>query len=416
VSKRGATELCNLPVHDRSSEFRIGTPILCALSLILLGMRLAARACGVPAMLGWDDAIITSAWAFAMPITVFSGYMGKFGLGQDIWMVPFGHVTNLLRLFYLCQLFYICCVTLTKVALLLFFLRVFPQRWFKRFCWVMIGIVVAFGVSYIIVVLVQCRPISFNWNSWDGEHTGQCVNLNLGTHINAALNMVMDIVILLMPMPLLVKLHITYSWKQKANILVMFSVGSLVTVVSALRLRTLVVFGKTTNPTWDLASVGLWSIIEIYTGIICACLPATRSFLVHVLPRWLGYTINGSRTGGRATGPRSGASGTGGAGIGASAVSRSKTPTVNTRPLANKGISKGSFSDRSNQGFTELDDLDTEEYTALPMHGTHDGGGGTGVGVSRAHHPGHTGRKEAWSIDEREGSDHSGPASTKQWS
>lgn len=351
ASQRGATELCSLPVRNRAADFRLATPILCGFSLVLLLTRLAARICGVPSTLGWDDGVIVAAFATALPIAIFSGFMSTFGLGQDIWMVDFVDITNLLRLFYICQILYLVSVTLTKVALILFFLRVFPQRWFKRTCWAVMAIVVLFGLAFAITLFLQCRPLAYNWNSWDGEHTGSCVNLNAGTHINASINMVLDLVILFMPMPILLRLHITYSWKQKAGIIVMFSFGSIVTVVSALRLRTLVNFGNTVNPTWDLTSVGLWSVVEIYVGIMCACLPATRSFLFKVLPRWLGYTVTDSSG---PSGPRTGQS----------AVSRSKTPNVVTRSIVNKG----SFSERSNEGFTELDDLD-EPY-GLPLQGT----------------------------------------------
>ena len=49
-----------------------------------------------------------------------------------------------------------------------------------------------------------------------------------------------------------------------------------VTVVSILRLRSLVSFANSHNPTWDNYSVTLWSVIEINVGIICACMPTLR--------------------------------------------------------------------------------------------------------------------------------------------
>jgi hypothetical protein len=63
-----------------------------------------------------------------------------------------------------------------------------------------------------------------------------------------------------------------------------------VTVISILRLRSLVNFAASSNPTWDQADVINWSNIEINVGIICACLPALRVILVHLFPKILGTT------------------------------------------------------------------------------------------------------------------------------
>jgi hypothetical protein len=63
-----------------------------------------------------------------------------------------------------------------------------------------------------------------------------------------------------------------------------------VTVVSALRLQSLINFGSSSNPTWDQADVIHWSNIEINVGIICACMPSLRIILVRMFPTILGST------------------------------------------------------------------------------------------------------------------------------
>lgn len=52
-----------------------------------------------------------------------------------------------------------------------------------------------------------------------------------------------------------------------------------------IRLHTLVVFTKGSNPTWDQANVVNWSNIEINVGILCACLPTMRIMLTRSVPR-----------------------------------------------------------------------------------------------------------------------------------
>lgn len=62
------------------------------------------------------------------------------------------------------------------------------------------------------------------------------------------------------------------------------------TVISILRLRSLVTFAASNNPTWDQTSVLNWSNLEINIGIICACLPALRIILVRMFPKIMGTT------------------------------------------------------------------------------------------------------------------------------
>lgn len=85
--------------------------------------------------------------------------------------------------------------------------------------------------------------------------------------------------------------------RKKIAIGVMFSVGAIVTIVSILRLRSLIVFMKSHNFTYDNLGCAEWSVVEIHVGIVCACLPSARVFFGRVVPKLLGVTSNDSRPG-----------------------------------------------------------------------------------------------------------------------
>lgn len=65
-----------------------------------------------------------------------------------------------------------------------------------------------------------------------------------------------------------------------------------VTLVSILRLQSLLHFAKTSNPTWDNLAVSQWSTVEINVGIICTCMPSIRVLLLRLFPKLLGTTQN----------------------------------------------------------------------------------------------------------------------------
>lgn len=65
----------------------------------------------------------------------------------------------------------------------------------------------------------------------------------------------------------------------------MFCTGTFVTVISVVRLQSLITFGDTDNPTWNNLKVSLWSTIEINVGIITCCMPTLRLIMLRAFPR-----------------------------------------------------------------------------------------------------------------------------------
>ncbi len=52
------------------------------------------------------------------------------------------------------------------------------------------------------------------------------------------------------------------------------------TIMSILRLHSLIVAAKSFNLTWDFLELALWSSVELTAAIVCACLPSFRLMLV----------------------------------------------------------------------------------------------------------------------------------------
>lgn len=57
-----------------------------------------------------------------------------------------------------------------------------------------------------------------------------------------------------------------------------------VTIVSMVRLESLVHFTSSSNVTWTFYDLSRWSTVEITLGIVCACLPTARLLLVQLFP------------------------------------------------------------------------------------------------------------------------------------
>lgn len=167
------------------------------------------------------------------------------------------------------EIFYFASLSFNKISLLLFILRVFPDRQFRRIVFIVCGLCVGYGVSFVFATAFQCNPINHSWLQVDSTHLGACNNINIQGWMSAVCNIIIDLIIIVLPLRNLYGLQI--QLKKKIMIMFMFSLGILyaapysiynapqpkerlinacsVTIVSAVRLRSLIQFANTENPT-----------------------------------------------------------------------------------------------------------------------------------------------------------------------
>ena len=103
--------------------------------------------------------------------------------------------------FFISEFLYTFLVTLPKLSIVFFYLRIFSARAFQRRCVVVIVITALFGVTSTTVVALQCMPIQFIWDGWKGQQTAKCIQLHIEVYAYAAINILLDIVIFTLPIP-----------------------------------------------------------------------------------------------------------------------------------------------------------------------------------------------------------------------
>lgn len=105
------------------------------------------------------------------------------------------------QLFYVAEFAYVIESALTKTSIVCLYLRIFPAKEFRRACFGMLAFIVCFAIVFLVTLLTYCVPFSYVWLAWDGRHSGKCINMTAQTYVCAALNIVMDVSIFLMPIP-----------------------------------------------------------------------------------------------------------------------------------------------------------------------------------------------------------------------
>ncbi|KAL0934098.1 uncharacterized protein CTRU02_210897 [Colletotrichum truncatum] len=178
-------------------------------------------------------------------------------------------------LMFVLEMIYILAMAAIKASILFCFLRIFPDRVFRRavFATQMFNLLVA--LTWVILCCVQCQPISYAWNGWDGEHQGGCgvQSSSIGL-IHVAFQIAIDLVMLVLPITQVYKLQMDF--KKKLGVMAMFLVG-----IFCLRIQSLIQFHDALyqNPTLESVTAALWALVELGVGIVVACMPNVRHLL-----------------------------------------------------------------------------------------------------------------------------------------
>ncbi|KAJ5993578.1 hypothetical protein N7451_009302 [Penicillium sp. IBT 35674x] len=287
---------CGAPIRDRTSISVIVPAVGMSVTVVLIALRLYTRLVVNKLNMEKDDWATVFLGCCAVPVNVGSIVLGKAGLGKDMWTLEFTNITRVFYFFYIQELLYITCVAIVKICFLLFYLRIFPSDRMRLVIKISILVTISFGLTFLFGFTFQCSPVSYNWNGWDGEHPGSCVETNALVVAAAAFNIVLDVWVIALPIPRVLTLQA--SLHTKLQVVFMFSVGFLITGVGIYRAVMLKLFATSTNPTFfttgDNAPGGYWSVIEIDVGIFCLCMPAMRSLLGRLFPSMFGSTKEAS--------------------------------------------------------------------------------------------------------------------------
>lgn len=138
--------------------------------------------------------------------------MVRLGLGKHIAVVPMPNVLQALKVLFATYLVYDTGLTLAKMSALLFLARIFGShsRNFNRLLWATHGLVWAWWVGIVFATIFMCKPVAKQWNPALEGTCGSNDALWLGSAIPSV---IIDLVILVLPMPMLWRLQLRPSRK-----------------------------------------------------------------------------------------------------------------------------------------------------------------------------------------------------------
>ncbi|KAF6818058.1 integral membrane protein [Colletotrichum plurivorum] len=258
-----------------------------AASVIVLALRLWSRFQVRLTPLLSDWLVVGSVFFYIGFCTVFA-LSTRYGAGRQVILITDPADVRMLAILNICNpILYGVATALVKWSILALYLAIFPQRKFQIWVHCVSAVNLLNAVAIVLVSCLQCRPLESLWNP---AVPGVCINFSHFSVFNSTFNFVIDIVILLTPLPLVRKLN--SSTRKKVLLSVNFALGGSACVIAAIRVPYARRVGGTVNPSWDMIPGGLLCVVEVAVAILTASLPTFRPLL-----GYFGYTgsTNNSR-------------------------------------------------------------------------------------------------------------------------
>ncbi|KAK8114655.1 hypothetical protein PG999_006724 [Apiospora kogelbergensis] len=261
--------------------------IFTTFSLVCVLLRLYVRLVLVKAS-GIDDFVIVLGWVASCGFAVVTVIQTRWGLGlQHIDDMPPGNLYN----FGLPGPSYITSILCFKLSLLLSYFRFLPQGIWKLLTVIIAIICVLFHASFLVVQINLCTPVA---KQWDPSIThGHCIEAVPFYTTVAAMTIVLDVLVMMLPFPTLYASKI--QTRKKAVLLGLFALGVFITIIQMFRIQTI----KSLANYLDSAKLIMWSTIENNLGVIVTCVPTLAPLLKYFSEKTRRGTTEGNTRYGR---------------------------------------------------------------------------------------------------------------------
>ena len=126
------------------------------------------------------------------------------------------------------QLAWTASIGLIILAILLFYVRVFPNRWMRLSVYGLTAFTIAWVLAMMLVVIFQCNPVQFFWNR--EIPGGHCINANDFYFAMAVVSTVVLVTVLFLPVPIIWTLQISYT--RRLGLAFVFTIGVLYVILA----------------------------------------------------------------------------------------------------------------------------------------------------------------------------------------
>ncbi|OPB36544.1 PTH11 GPCR protein [Trichoderma guizhouense] len=240
--------------------------VLSVVSIAVVGTRLWIRfkARGLAS----DDWMSLLSVVFALIYSILCIVQTRYGLGLPIKDRPPANLIPYTRVNYAGRPIYQIGISFFKIALLISYLRLLKGTDQKTYRYVVFGTILLVFLAHLgcaLSLILACHPVDKSWNPLKA---GTCLAAGPSFTGYAVVTIVSDIIVAILPLPVLLKLNIQTS--KKVGLIAIFLLGLFTTICSILRYTQI---NRISNGDGNSTMLVLWGTIEFNVGNMVSSLP-----------------------------------------------------------------------------------------------------------------------------------------------
>ncbi|KAF2267549.1 hypothetical protein CC78DRAFT_541507 [Lojkania enalia] len=276
---------------------------LMTVALVAVIGRVYIRAC-VLHVFRLDDYFIVAAMACSVAACSIFLHVVTLGMGKHIFAIPPENIMPLLMWIFIVAVLIPLAVCFVKISIALFLLRLTQRTRYHKFLWGIVAFLVVFTLFTFFSLIFGCTPIAANWDFSmrpPPMGTGNAKCLSLTAYRNMALfnnitNILTDIVLALLPVPLIWTLQV--NKRTKASLIFILGLGFFACAAAIIKTPLLWHFFDDMDSTGERSWYYAWQIIEMNVAILAATLPALKPAFRWLLEtaKTLATGVSGNRT------------------------------------------------------------------------------------------------------------------------
>ncbi|KAI9776829.1 MAG: hypothetical protein M1816_005080 [Peltula sp. TS41687] len=216
-------------------------------------------------------------------------YIG--GVGYHVRELPTTYLVVLIKLLVVEQVLYGLTLGLVKCSICIVLIRIFIVRAFRVIALVVMSVCVAWTVMNVLVPLLICTPLSYNWDKdIPGGHCGNQKAVYMATGVS---NIITEFMIFCLPLSMLWRLQIPMA--NKIGLLAVFGLGLATIILAILRTQNSATL-DISDLTYSGGTSMLLIVLECGTAIIVSCAWFFRPFFEKIFPAALTAMRNRGRS------------------------------------------------------------------------------------------------------------------------
>ncbi|KAL6691185.1 hypothetical protein J3F84DRAFT_387059 [Trichoderma pleuroticola] len=259
-------------IPNRGPQLIAVIAVLLAFSVTALVLRCYVRISLVKAF-GLDDYLMIFAMISFILFCAAAATGVHYGTGRHYWDLEPEDISEALKYWYFCYIWYCVTMILTKISIGYFLLRITVERIHTWIIGTVMLVTVVTGIVFFFVTMLQCAPVSY---FWDKNQHGSCINIDVIitlTYIYSACSVICDFTFALLPIVLIMQLQMNSKTKiALIPIMLMACVASAAVVVRFPYVKDF----KNIDFLWATIDIAIWSTTEQGLAITAGSLATLR--------------------------------------------------------------------------------------------------------------------------------------------